>query len=103
MVNGSFMVKRALPFDNLVRKTMEIRAAMRGDVATATRRHAGFLRTLAGARPRHRAPIGEGFRTDRLCRARAGYFREGSGCRAGSGGRENGGGLAAKGCRAGSD
>ena len=105
MVNGTFMVKRSLPFDNLARRTVEMCATMRDDVAAATLRHAGFFRAAAAAAAaptRDCAPIGEGLRTDRPCRGRAGYFREGSGCRAGSGGRENGGGREAIGCRAGS-
>jgi hypothetical protein len=48
MVNGAFMVKRALPFNKRVRKTMEICAALRRDVATPTRGSCKSLQDYAG-------------------------------------------------------
>ena len=106
MVNGAFMVKRALPSREPV-KPWEICAAVRDDLATAAHRNLGRGGWLV-----HRAPIAEGLsqavvdtgRSTGFRPGRAYQLREGSGNRAGgSGGRANGGGRDANGCRDGSN
>jgi len=106
MVNGAFMVKGALPSREPV-KSWEICAAVRDDLAPAARRNRG-----RGGWLLHRVPSGEGFsqavvgagRSTGFRPTRAYQLREASWCRAGgSGGRVNGGGRDANGCRDGSD